>query len=260
MTYTLITGASGVLGKAFAVECAKRGENLILTGRSFEKLNLLKDELTAVYPAVNLQVYPCNLALDGDVDSFFDWADKYKISRLICVAGADIQRSFESYDIQKISFQTRACFEGAVKFCSFAIAHRAESLKIINISSVSGLQPMPYFAIYSATKGALTSFSKALSVEMKGKNVNVCAILPGAIYTRDDVKEYIKTQGLWGKIATKTPEYVVKKSLKVADSGKTVYIVGTANRILHFILKFVPEKVKLHFIAKRWSRTYKDAF
>jgi short-subunit dehydrogenase len=260
MTYTLITGATGVLGTAFANECAKRGDNLVLTGRSLNKLNDLKTKLTAAYPAVNLQVYPCDLSHDEEVLSFFDFAKGFKFSCLINVAGADIQKPFCEYDLDKISFQIRACFEGAVKFCSFAIAHRAESLKIINISSVSGLQPMPYFAVYSAAKGALTSFSKSLNAEMKGKNVRVCAILPGALYTREDVKEYIKTQGLWGKIAAKTPEYAATKALWASDRGKRVYIVGTANRLLHAILKLVPERVKMHFIAKRWSKTYKDAF
>ena len=45
MTYTLITGATGGLGKAYTHACAKRGENLFLTARNAEKLERLKAEI-----------------------------------------------------------------------------------------------------------------------------------------------------------------------------------------------------------------------
>ena len=58
-------------------------------------------------------------------------------------------------------------FEAAVSLSRFAIENKAETLRIVNVSSVSGIYPMPYFAIYSATKAALTSFSVALREEVK---------------------------------------------------------------------------------------------
>ncbi|MDE6001211.1 MAG: SDR family NAD(P)-dependent oxidoreductase, partial [Clostridia bacterium] len=64
MTYTLITGATGVLGGEFARLLASEGKNLFLTGRDEEKLMLLKDKLTAEFPAVNLQICACDLSAD----------------------------------------------------------------------------------------------------------------------------------------------------------------------------------------------------
>lgn len=260
MTYALITGATGVLGSAFCRILAERGENLFLTGRSEKKLNELKNALTAAYPAVNLQIYPCDLSDGQSRKELFAAAEGYKFSMLVNVAGADIQKPFEEYDGDKISFQIRACFEGAVDFCNFAVKHRGGRLTIINISSVSGLQPMPYFAVYAASKAALTSFSVALNAEMKKKGVTSTAVIAGAIYTRPDVVEYISKQGLWGKIAAKTPQYVATKSLKAASRGKAKYIVGGANRLMYAATRFIPERIKLRFIARRWQRTRKDAF
>ena len=119
---------------------------------------------------------------------------------------------------------------------------------------------MPYFAIYSALKGALTSFSVALSRELKGTGATVTVVMPGAVYTRPDVIEYIKTQGLWGKIAAKSPQYVAKHSLKAAERGKPKYIPGAANKFMRIFSALIPQRLKLRFIAKRWSRTQKDAF
>lgn len=86
------------------------------------------------------------------------------------------------------------------------------------------------------------------------------AVLPGAVRTRPDVIEYIKKQGLWGRIAAKSPEFVAKRSLKAASRGRAVYIPGVANRLLRAFTAPIPLKLKLKFIAKRWSRTEKDAF
>ena len=183
-----------------------------------------------------------------------------KIKRLINVAGADIQKALEQYTQEKISFQCRVNFEAGVSLCKSAIELKGETLEIINISSVSGIYPMPYFAIYSATKGALTSFSLALREEVKKRGVKVTAILPGAMPTRDDIKEQIKGQGLWGKMAAKSPEFVVEKSLKAVRKNKGKYIPGFWNRVMNVGTKIIPLKLKLKFIAKRWSKISKDAF
>ena len=119
---------------------------------------------------------------------------------------------------------------------------------------------MPYFAIYSATKGALTSFSLSLREEMKGKGVFVTAILPGAMPTREDIKEQIKGQGLWGKLAVKTPEWVAEYSLKKLDKNKAKAIPGVWNKIMRFGTALLPLSWKLRFIARRWSKISKDAF
>jgi short-subunit dehydrogenase len=183
-----------------------------------------------------------------------------RLSMLVNVAGADIQKGLAAYTEEKIAFQCRVNFEAAVSLCRFAIENQAERLEIINVSSVSGIYPMPYFAIYSATKGALTSFSQALRAEMKGKNVAVTAVLPGAMPTREDIKEQIKGQGLWGKLAAKTPKSVAQASIKAVKKNKRKLIVGFWNKGMRAVTCWLPTSWRLKFIARRWSKIEKDAF
>ena len=119
---------------------------------------------------------------------------------------------------------------------------------------------MPYFAIYSATKGALTSFSQALREEVKGKGVHVTAILPGAMPTREDIKEQIKGQGLWGKLAAKTPQSVARVALKAVEKNRRKVIVGFWNKLMRIGTAWMPTSWRLKFIANRWSKITKDAF
>jgi short-subunit dehydrogenase len=187
-------------------------------------------------------------------------ADGMKISLLANVAGADIQKGLTEYTEEKINFQCRVNFEAAVSLSRFAIENKADDLQIVNVSSVSGIYPMPYFAIYSATKAALTSFSMSLREEMKGKGVFVTAVLPGAMPTRDDVKAQIKGQGLWGKLAAKSPQSVAEISLNAVAKNKRKIVVGFWNKVMRVSTAWIPTSWRLHFIAKRWGKISKDAF
>ena len=261
-TYALVTGATGGLGKAFVYALAKRGDNLLLTGRSEEKLLALKREIEGKYTGVEVCVYAADLS-DGDSRYALTQriaAENKLISLLVNAAGADIQKPFSAYSQEKISFQCRVNFEAAVALCRFAIERKAKRLEIINISSVSGIYPMPYFAIYSASKAALTSFSVALREEVKKQNIAVTAILPGAMPTREDIKAQIKGQGLWGRLAAKSPNFVAEYSLKAVRKNKRKAIPGFWNKVMRISTALLPTSWKLKFIAKRWSKLTKDAF
>lgn len=260
--YALITGATGGLGRAFVYTLAKRGYDMLLTGRNEEKLRKLREEAKAINPSVKVWVFEADLADEGSryaLNSKIS-AHGFKISMLINAAGVDIQKGLQEYEQEKITFQCRVNFEAAVSMCRFAIEKKAGELQIINISSVSGIYPMPYFAIYSATKAALTSFSVALREEMKEKNVAVTAVLPGAMPTREDIKAQIKGQGLWGMLAAKSPEKVAEASLKAVSKNKKKVIVGFWNKMMRAFTFWIPSSWRLYFIGKRWSKISKDAF
>ena len=262
MEYALITGATGGLGRAFAFLLAAQNRPLILTGRSEERLLALQQELQEEYAHLEVRVLAADLANEESRYAMTAQVAAWNatISLLVNVAGADVQKSFCQYTQEKLTFQCRVNFEAAADMCRFAIERKAQKLEIINISSVSGIYPMPYFALYSATKGALTSFSIALREEMKGKNVSVTAILPGAMPTREDIRQQIKGQGVWGRLAAKSPQWVAKYSLRAVRKNKRKAIPGFWNKIMRMTTAWLPLSWKLRFIAKRWSKISKDAF
>lgn len=262
MGFTLITGATGGLGKAFARACALRGENLFLTGRSEQKLNSLRDELSLKYPAIKTDSFPCLIDREDGRAALFKYIEDkgYTFFRLINVAGADIQKAFAKYSQEKLIFQIRTDFEAAACVTRFALDRADKNLKIIAVSSVSGIYPMPYFAAYSAAKGATTSFFISLHEELRKSGISVTVVLPGAMPTRADIKEQIKGQGLWGRLAAKSPEWVAEKTLKKSDKNKRKYIPGFFNNVMNVGTKLIPLPLKLKFIARRWSKISKDAF
>ena len=248
-------------GRAFAFACAEESD-LFLTGRSAEKLAALREELLAAYPSRRIETFPADLADGRSRAALYAFAEErgMTFSRLVCVAGQDVQKAFEKYTEEKLTAQCRVDFEAAVSCMRFALSRRVQKLQIVAVSSISGVYPMPYFALYSASKAALTSFCSSLRVEMKGSGVTVTAVEPGGIYTRPDICENIKGQGLWGRLSAKTPAYVVKKSLAAARKNRRVCRPGFWNKFIAAVPRILPLSLRMRFIARRWSRTEKDAF
>lgn len=259
MDYTLITGACGGLGKEFCRQLIK-SDDLFLTGRSKQKLLLLKEGLQRIEPNRKIEIFEADLTNEEDRKKLFDYADEngIKFSGYIGVAGADIQKEFLKYTPEKVVFQIRLNFEANVAVCHAVLKRRAANLKILSVSSMSGSTPMPYFAIYSATKSALINFYTSLRFEVKDAKITVLA--PGGIPTREDVKRDIEIQGRTGKLSAKPAEFVVKKALKGLEKNKRLVIPGFFNKFVYGLEKIVPMPVKCSFVAKKWKNKEKDAF
>lgn len=260
--YTFITGATGGLGKEFCMQCAARGDNLFLTGRSEEKLADLKKEISEKYPNVKIEYHPCMLTDEKDRNALFAYVDEIKItfSAFINVAGVDTQLAFEKYTQEKIIFQTRVNFEAAVCLTRYVLDRREKNLSVLIVSSMSGACPMPYFGIYSSTKQALIYFFSALRREMKGTGVKITVLMPGGVPTRPDIIKDIKIQGLKGKLSAKPKNFVVKKALKGAANNKRIVIPGFFNKFTYAITRITPTAVSSAFVAKNWKDKEKDAF
>ncbi len=261
-TYTLITGATGGIGGEFCLQCAQKKENLFITGRSEEKLKALAEKLTAEFEGIKVKYYPCMVNEDADRAALFDYIDRegVKISKFINVAGVDTQLAFEKYTQEKLLFQTRVNFEAAVSLTRYVIDRRADGLKILIVSSMSAACPMPYFALYSATKAALVNFFSAMHVELKPLGINVTVLMPGGVPTRPDIIRDIEIQGLKGKWSSKPKDFVVKKALAGLDKNKRIVVPGLANKITYVATKIAPTKWSMAFVAKNWKGKEKDAF
>ena len=263
MDYTLITGACGGLGRAFTEQLAERGAPLLLTGTDAEKLRILREELLSRHPALTAETFVCDLADATSRADLFSYADGkgMRFSRLVYVAGVDTQMAFEKYGEARIVKQTRVNLEGAASVLSGIIA-RSDldgTCELLVVGSMSATVPMPYFALYSATKRALWQLTDALHVELKGR-AKVTCVLPGGMPTRPDIVENIQTHGLFGRISAKSPEEVARRALRAVGRNRRKLVVGFWNKLLFFFECLLPVPLKMKIVAKIWSHTEKDHF
>ncbi len=261
MNYTIITGACGGLGQVFVENLYTQNKNLILIGRDIKRLELLKSKIYKDSLG-DVKCFQVDLKNEHEIKNLFTTLKNYnvKIDGLFYVAGVDTQKPFISYDEDKIILQSRVCYESALLFTNFALKNKASKIEILVVSSACGFCPMPYFSEYASLKGALISFYKGLKGEVDKKSVKISVVCPSSIPTRQDIKEDIIKQGFTAKLLKKSPEFVVKQSLKGLKKNKTVIIPGFFNKVVYFLNKITLPCIKNKIITKKFKNKQKDAF
>ncbi|MBQ8503112.1 MAG: 3-oxoacyl-ACP reductase FabG [Clostridia bacterium] len=184
----LITGATGGIGKALAIEFAEAGYDIILHYNSDEKgAYNLKEEIESKY---NVCAYPvkADISCATEVISLahISMTMAGKIDVLINNAGIAYQELFQFADDSRI----RALFEinlmSAMNLTKELLPSmiNAHSGCIINISSMWGIMGASCEVHYSASKSALIGFTKSLAKEVGPSGITVNCIAPGFIDTK----------------------------------------------------------------------------
>lgn len=182
----IITGASRGIGRAIALELAGKDINIIINCVHNSKLlNEVRDKIIAKGA--------CCTAVVGDVSNsdtaaeIFDTAHRLygRVDVLINNAGISHIGLFQDLRPEEWNHIMNVNLGSVYNCCHFAVKDMlaSHSGKIINISSVWGNTGASCEAVYSASKGAVNSFTKALAKELAPSNIQVNAIACGAIDT-----------------------------------------------------------------------------
>lgn len=230
MKTTLITGASGGIGEAFARKLAAEKHNLFLVARSSEKLAALCEELKAKH-GIEAQFYPLDLTERESDARLFEQTERlgFEVEWLINNAGFGNFGEFADADLERelamIDLNVRTLV---------ALTHRylrpmreRKSGVIINVSSTASFQPVPFMATYAATKAFVTSFSEALWEENRRFGVKITALCPGGTATN-----FFNEAGVGERMplrALETPEAVVDTALRGIRAGRSHIISGWSN-------------------------------
>lgn len=176
----LITGASSGIGAEFARQLAARGHDLVLVARRADRLERLSAEL-----AVRAHVVPCDLATDAASLPSRVAELGAEVDLLVNNAGFGAYGRFweiaEGRDAELVRVNCEALVALTRAFVP-AMVERGRG-GVINMGSVSGMQPLPYTAVYAASKAFVRSFSDALRTELRGTGVRVLCVNPGQVPT-----------------------------------------------------------------------------
>lgn len=258
-SYVCITGATGGLGRAFAVECADRGWNLFLTDLSTEALHSLATSLAVVYD-VEVRYYPCDLTDNTSREAMFDLLHRHNLTfwSLVNVAGVDYEGPFSERTPWQIRNVIRLNIEANLEMTKTILDLRDDTkvFRLINVSSLASFYPMPIKAIYAASKRFLLDFSLALREELRSWGGTVTTLCPAGMPTTDGAICRINAQGLMGQLTTKNVGFVATRTLDHALKGHSIYIPGLINRLLRLMGGLTPPTLVAHLIGHRWGGTH----
>ena len=178
----IVTGASRGLGRAIAVALAEQGASVLAAARSAADLEDLESKF-----AGRVKARPCDMrdlaavgALADEAVAAFGRIDIVVNNAGIAPAGAFLEQSEAVW--QEV-FTVNVAAPATLARAAGRHMVPQRSGKIINIASTSGILGKPTLVAYSASKGALLQFTKALAGEWASKGVQVNAIAPGAFET-----------------------------------------------------------------------------
>ena len=267
----LLTGGSAGIGSATAQYLMKQGYTVYAASRRGSE-NI--DDNTSGGKIIGLCAdVTIPESLENAVSRIME--EQGELSAVICNAGNGIAGSVEDTSLEEARYQMETNFFGVlntIKAC-LPIFREQNHGKIIAISSVAAVAPIPFQGFYSASKSAIMLLMQSLSMEVKPYNIKCTCILPGDVKTDfTSSRKYTEASTLPSseytdamKAAVQTMEkdeqngmmpIVIAKAIhKVLRKKNPGYVVvpNITYKTLCLIMKLVPTRLKIWVISKMYG-------
>lgn len=248
----LITGASSGVGRATARLLAAQGYTVFGTSRIPAGAELVP----------NLTMLALDVQSDASVAACVNAVSSQagQVDVLVNNAGYELAGALEETSLEEAKAQFETNFFGVVRMVKAVVPsmRRQGQGRIINIGSLSGLAPIPFMGMYSASKFAVEGYTEALRLELKPLNVHVSLIEPGFLKTpmmdkRQVAAERIDAYEPWRQRAFNAiraseetgpgPDLVAATVLKVISSTtpRLRYVIGRQANVISRLRQFLPE-------------------
>ena len=246
----VITGASSGIGRAVALEMARRGANVVLGARRAERLDEVAQQCRALgVTAVGVQtdvtmVEDCQrlMAAAGEVDV------------LVNNAGFAVFDSIVEANVDELREMMDTNYFGAVH-CTQAVLPQMLARRggtIVNVASITGVMGFARMGGYCATKFAIIGFTEALRDEVIGHGVRVALVCPGTTDTEFFARaEREKMPGAERLLPTVKPERVARAVCDAAEDGRYRRMLPLLAAIYMRLKEFFPRLA--HLLMRRTS-------
>ncbi|MBX2844516.1 MAG: SDR family oxidoreductase [Flammeovirgaceae bacterium] len=256
----LITGCSSGIGLESAITLGKRGNQVIATMRNLEKRALL-DQKTEESD-INIEIKQLDVT---DLDSIKNVARQIektygKLDILINNAGFGVAGFFEELTLKEYRFQMETNYFGVINVTKIflPLLQKRKNSKIINISSLAGLNAVPGGSAYNSSKWALEGFSECLRYELNFQNIKVFLVEPGPFPTKAIgenmiIGKYVMDKSRANYAYTSKMFQLIEKRNKRLKS-KVSEVTNVITRITEGKIKRLRTKVGSRYSPQFWIR------
>jgi short-subunit dehydrogenase len=180
--FALVTGASTGIGFELAKRCAREGYDLLIAA---DEAAINNAAATLREFGVTVIAVQADLATREGVDTLYAAANGRPIDALLANAGRGLGRGFLDQDLEAATRVVETNISGTIWLIHKVgnEMRRRNSGRILITGSIAGFMPGSFQAVYNGSKAFLNSFSFALREELKGTDVTVTCLMPGATET-----------------------------------------------------------------------------
>jgi short-subunit dehydrogenase len=248
--WALVTGASAGIGREFCRQLAERGVNLVIVARREERLRALagalSDELN-----IRVLVIAEDLSVPGAAARIAARTAQEGVRIRLLVNNAAFGRwgRFESATVATYNEMLQANITAVVELTHVFLNELAAVTPsaIVNVASGAAYQPVPYMAVYAASKAFVLNFSEALYGEWSARGVLVQTLVPGPTESEFDQVAGAYASAISGR---GSPAKVVQDSIAALERGDPVALNARGTFKQRFFAGLFPPKVVISQVAK----------
>ena len=249
---TVVTGGSDGIGLELARQFAAAGDAMLLIGRQHSKLDAAASALRKA-GAKRVEIVAFDLA-GADALMRFDTALrvlKVYPDVLVNNAGVGLAGSFHKHaseDVARLVALNVGALTALTRHVLPGMRVRGRG-GVLNVASLAGYTPGPQQAAYYASKAYVIALSEALAHENRGYGVRVSVLAPGAVRTK--FHERMGSAGGWylKLMPVLKADRVARAGYHGFRRGQRVIIPGLLNIAMLPVLRFMPHRVTLPFVA-----------
>jgi len=240
----VITGASSGIGTELARGLARRGYPLVLVARRKDRMDELADELRSQY-SIDVEVEPLDLSEAKTRQQLSERLRNEPVAGLCNSAGFGTSGVFQELPVDRETEEVVLNSLTLMELTHAALPGMVErgAGAVLNIASIAGFQPMPYMAVYSATKAFVQTFSEAVHEELSGTGVSVTVLCPGPVPT--EWGEIANAERFSIPIAQVSPEDVAEQAIGGMLAGKRSVVPGLVPKAVSLGGRYMPRTLLL---------------
>jgi short-subunit dehydrogenase len=268
--YALITGASRGLGKALAIECARRNMNVVMVALPGEGLTDLASYLMSAYNVSAIAI-ETDLCAEGGCR---------EVVNKVAALALPVNMLINNAGVGGTGLFSEGCMEHYERLIRLNIIATTtltrsfvETLKqnapshILNVGSLASFFCLARKQVYGATKSYICYFSRSLRRELMREKVFVSVLCPGGMYTNDDASQMLRMGNYIARASGMMPEEVARITMHELIRRKEIILPGLINRsflllnsiLPRFIVRFLEKKALTELRANRPKVILADA-
>ncbi len=249
----IITGASSGIGREFVKQLDGQFDEIWGIGLGQEALDKVKEETKTSFVGLEL-----DLTKEENFEKIVKMLEEEKpnVKFLANCSGFGKFGRYDEINIKDSANMVDLNCKALVLMTEYVLPFMSEGASIVEIASVAGFQPIPYMAVYGASKAFVVSYARAINQELKSRKIKVTCVCPFWTKTAffDRAKDTKATNEVVSYYAAMyKAEDVVRKAIKDSKKGKELSICGFIARSQVRLVSISPKK----FVMATWIRQQK---